>query len=173
MSVTRCASGQLLAARSDPLFLAFFSCQYPRSVLVVNLLQLVVILFLVAHWMCCVWFSFGYHPGGWVDRDGLVEIVDGDDGPTLVPISGNLVHEWLSSFYWSITTMTTIRLMIASEIVGASVAPARSRDRGARKTKGVTVVQVLCPPHHLPLPPFSLPRHPFSCTGEQGWVLSR
>ncbi len=74
----------------------------------VNLLQLVVILFLVAHWMCCVWFSFGYHPGGWVDRDGLVEIVDGDDGPTLVPISGNLVHEWLSSFYWSITTMTTI-----------------------------------------------------------------
>ena len=81
---------------------------YPQSVFVINTTQLMLCLFLVAHWMCCVWFSFGYHDGGWVHRDGLMEILDGDDGPTLVPIEGLVIYEWLSSFYWAITTMTTI-----------------------------------------------------------------
>jgi len=80
---------------------------YPQSVFVINTMQMLLCLFLAAHWMCCIFFSFGYHEGGWVHRDGLVEIFDSDDGPILVP-TGQVQYEWLSSFYWAITTMTTI-----------------------------------------------------------------
>ena len=65
----------------------------------IALTKLLVTLFLTAHWMGCVWFYVGF-PNGWVVDQGLV------DG------SGNLVVDvyfaWITSFYWSITTMTTI-----------------------------------------------------------------
>ena len=81
---------------------------YPKSVYMINSVNLILCLFLVAHWMCCVWFNFGYNPDGWVASQGLVDVVDGPDGPTVEPIPDNVTFEWLTSFYWAITTMTTI-----------------------------------------------------------------
>ena len=82
--------------------------------------------------MACCWFYIGYEPNGWVIRQHLAEIEHvGNDVVKIIPIyksdptyrvpggdrgdgdpsefwSNPLVYEWISSFYWAITTMTTI-----------------------------------------------------------------
>jgi len=41
---------------------------WPKSAFLINSCQLILVLFLVAHWMCCLWFFVGYVPDGWVHR---------------------------------------------------------------------------------------------------------
>jgi len=58
-----------------------------------------VVLFLSAHWMCCLWFWVGF-PEGWVVHQGMVDEAG--------HLTTSLYFAWITSFYWSITTMTTI-----------------------------------------------------------------
>ena len=62
-------------------------------------LKLLIILFMSAHWMCCLWFWVGF-PNGWVENQDMVN----DKGELTV----DLYFAWITSFYWAITTMTTI-----------------------------------------------------------------
>ena len=56
--------------------------------MVLSLLQLTFVITLVAHWMCCFWFYIGYVPDGWVVRNGLAEVEEGEDGTSrLMPNS--------------------------------------------------------------------------------------
>ena len=66
----------------------------------VILVKLLVILFMSAHWMCCIWFFVGF-PDGWVVHQDMVDEFSG-------LLSTSMFHAWITSFYWSITTMTTI-----------------------------------------------------------------
>ena len=65
----------------------------------VILAKLLVILFMSAHWLCCLWFWAGF-PEGWVVVEGMV---DGEGTLTV-----DMYTAWIAAFYWSITTMTTI-----------------------------------------------------------------
>jgi len=93
-----------------------FRFKFPSYVVFFNFMQLLVVLFLVAHWMACLWFSFGYTPDGWVVVKGLAEVVVSDDGQDKMRTlysddSSSHPHrllEWITSIYWAITTMTTI-----------------------------------------------------------------
>jgi len=71
-----------------------------------SLIELLFKLFLGGHWMSCLWFwlGFGSHGDpashGWVAVHGMVDS------------NGHLIDSfffaWITSFYWSVTTMTTI-----------------------------------------------------------------
>jgi len=97
---------------------------YPASRMIISLGQLIFVIVFVAHWMCCFWFWAGYSREGWVTRTGLAVIKDEaledftmEDADALLPLSflgetpggwNGHVYEWITSFYWAITTMTTI-----------------------------------------------------------------
>ena len=68
---------------------------HARDLLMV--LQLFVFLFLSAQWLACLWFWVGY-PDGWTVAEGITHPERVDD----------TYFAWVSSFYWAITTMTTI-----------------------------------------------------------------
>ena len=76
--------------------------KFPSMELVITGLELLVTMTLVAHWFACVWYLVGY-PDGWVRNEG---IVTDDDPPRHV--ENQEYYEWISSFYWAITTMSTI-----------------------------------------------------------------
>ncbi|EKX36405.1 hypothetical protein GUITHDRAFT_145771 [Guillardia theta CCMP2712] len=63
------------------------------------LIKLIVIIMVFAHWMCCLWFWVGF-PDGWTVNQGIVA------GSSKLPQEA--YYEWITAFYWSITTMTTI-----------------------------------------------------------------
>jgi CRP-like cAMP-binding protein len=65
----------------------------------ITLIKLLMVLFLGAHWICCLWFFVGF-PDGWITEQGLVD----DNGE----LNESLYFAWISSFYWAVTTMTTI-----------------------------------------------------------------
>ena len=67
--------------------------------IVVTLIKLLMVLFLGAHWICCLWFFVGF-PDGWIAEKGMV-----DENGELIE---GLYFAWISSFYWAVTTMTTI-----------------------------------------------------------------
>ena len=71
-----------------------------------TLVRLLFMLFLGGHWMSCLWFwvGFGSHGDpashGWVAVEGMV-----DSNGHLIE---SLFFAWITSVYWSVTTMTTI-----------------------------------------------------------------
>ena len=77
--------------------------RFPSSVFAIKCMELVLTMFLAAHWMCCLWFRVGYHDG-WV-HTANANLRDEDGKPKY---EFQEVYEWLTSFYWAITTMTTI-----------------------------------------------------------------
>jgi hypothetical protein len=91
---------------------------YPAAKFVISISQLVCVIMLVAHWMCCLWFIVGYTPEGWVVRTDVASVIEDAEGlephERLLPTAyvqnsaEAYVGEWLASFYWAITTMTTI-----------------------------------------------------------------
>jgi hypothetical protein len=62
-----------------------------------SVIQLAVMMFGAVHVTGTLWFYYGTQPGdpGWVTEQGW-----NDDTPEL--------HQWLRSFYWSVTTITTV-----------------------------------------------------------------
>ncbi|EKX54981.1 hypothetical protein GUITHDRAFT_99627 [Guillardia theta CCMP2712] len=73
--------------------------KFPKSTFVVTSLELLLTMVLFAHWTSCLWFVVGY-PNGWVTLQNIV--TDGERVPN------QRFYEWISSFYWAVTTMTTI-----------------------------------------------------------------
>jgi hypothetical protein len=63
-------------------------------------MELLLTLVVAAHWMACVWFFTGY-PHGWVSREF-------DKTPEMLEGPHFLWVQWISSFYFAITTMSTI-----------------------------------------------------------------
>jgi CRP-like cAMP-binding protein len=74
--------------------------KYPSSQLLITGVELLMTMFIVAHWMACAWYVVGY-PDGWVLSEGIIH----EDG---YHVPDQAYFEWISSFYWTITTMTTI-----------------------------------------------------------------
>eukprot|EP00290_Baffinella_frigidus_P024350 CAMPEP_0180263796 /NCGR_PEP_ID=MMETSP0987-20121128/45472_1 /TAXON_ID=697907 /ORGANISM="non described non described, Strain CCMP2293" /LENGTH=469 /DNA_ID=CAMNT_0022234049 /DNA_START=13 /DNA_END=1421 /DNA_ORIENTATION=+ len=60
----------------------------------------------VAHWMCCLWYLQGGEQEGWIINAGMKD----PDGNLIIPNDGYgwAYSAWISAFYWSITTMSTI-----------------------------------------------------------------
>ena len=81
--------------------------KFPKMELVITGIELLITMTLVAHWMACIWYIVGYpSPGqgpatGWVVMEGIVN-------EDKVHTEGLSFFEWVSSFYWAITTMSTI-----------------------------------------------------------------
>jgi hypothetical protein len=63
-------------------------------------MELLLTLVVAAHWMACVWFFTGY-PDGWVSRE-FEKTEEMLEGPAYLWV------QWISSFYFAITTMSTI-----------------------------------------------------------------
>mmetsp|Transcript_13610 Transcript_13610/g.33385 ORF Transcript_13610/g.33385 Transcript_13610/m.33385 type:complete len:1256 (+) Transcript_13610:103-3870(+) len=82
--------------------------KFPRSVWLVASFELVITMSLVAHWMCCLWYrigmgEFGGDPLlGWQYSEGIIN----DD--IVSDVGHSSYTAWISSFYWAITTMSTI-----------------------------------------------------------------
>ena len=76
--------------------------KYPKRLYIVTAFQLALYMFLFAHLMCCVWFAVGYgDPNGWIALDSaLTENITGPNPDWFYP--------WVSSFYYAVSTMTTI-----------------------------------------------------------------
>lgn len=74
--------------------------QYPHSELFIASWQLVLTMVVGAHWMACIWYMIG-KPDGWVMDEGLVD----ENGELLEGLDS---YAWVTSFYWAVTTMSTI-----------------------------------------------------------------
>ena len=77
--------------------------KFPTSVFAITCVELVLTMFLAAHWLCCIWFRVGYHEG-WV-HSANAQLMDDDGNPM---DDRQQVYEWVTALYWAITTMTTI-----------------------------------------------------------------
>ena len=83
--------------------------RFPQSIWMVATAELLMTMSLVAHWMACLWYRIGLGlfgsdtDQGWVFKEGIVD----DQG---LPVDGQGItfFAWVSAFYWSITTMSTI-----------------------------------------------------------------
>jgi CRP-like cAMP-binding protein len=81
---------------------------FPRSIYMVTYSELFLILFLISHWIACIWFRLGDADlEGWVAVEGLsgpeADKFEADNG-------ANAFHfrQWITSLYWAVTTLTTI-----------------------------------------------------------------
>jgi hypothetical protein len=81
---------------------------FPKSIYMVTYFELLIILFLISHWIACIWFRLGdSDPEGWVAVEGL----SGQEADKFEAERGaNAFHfrQWITSVYWAVTTLTTI-----------------------------------------------------------------
>eukprot|EP00282_Hemiselmis_andersenii_P037308 CAMPEP_0169433248 /NCGR_PEP_ID=MMETSP1042-20121227/3907_1 /TAXON_ID=464988 /ORGANISM="Hemiselmis andersenii, Strain CCMP1180" /LENGTH=1094 /DNA_ID=CAMNT_0009543769 /DNA_START=78 /DNA_END=3358 /DNA_ORIENTATION=- len=77
----------------------------PKSAVWITLGELLLTLMFVTHWMACGWFNVGYTPQGWVTRETNYRLGRGEDPDDTTAL---MWFQWISSFYWSIATMSTI-----------------------------------------------------------------
>jgi hypothetical protein len=81
--------------------------KFPKMEIVITGIELLLTMTLVAHWMACVWYHVGYPTSlpadGWVYSEGIV-----DEELIHATGDGQEYFEWITSFYWAITTMSTI-----------------------------------------------------------------
>eukprot|EP01043_Picozoa_sp_COSAG02_P056697 COSAG02_NODE_6763_length_3375_cov_1.492369_3_plen_331_part_00 len=72
--------------------------------------KLVLIMLLLAHWLCCTWFAFGSLSSESVDQDGnrLLGWVERTYGKGDSLSTATLMDYYLKSFYWAMMTMTTV-----------------------------------------------------------------
>lgn len=78
--------------------------KFPTSVFIITCMELVMTMFLAAHWLCCIWYRVGYDKEGWVHSSnaGLMDEFG-------LPLGKHQeIYEWVTALYWAITTMTTI-----------------------------------------------------------------
>jgi len=98
---------------------------YPAAGSIITVSQLLLTIVILAHWLGCLFYWAGYSEKGWPVLKGLASVGDGDDG-IIIPISAMhenysqvsggmchslwncVVYEYITGFYWAITTMTTI-----------------------------------------------------------------
>ena len=85
---------------------------FPHSVWLITGAELVLSVLVLAHWLCCLWFFVGFSYAGWLVPQGFMDedgnyIGAGTDSVEALD-RGGWYFEWVSSFYFAITTMTTI-----------------------------------------------------------------
>ena len=80
--------------------------KFPSSVFAITSMQLILTMFLFAHWLCCIWYRVGSTPSmdGWVHSPNA-NLMDEHGEPLR---QGQEYYEWVTALYWAITTMTTI-----------------------------------------------------------------
>lgn len=65
--------------------------KFPTSVFAITSIELMLTMFLAAHWLCCIWFRVGASENGWVHSDNAGLMLDGE------PILENQeVYEWVT-----------------------------------------------------------------------------
>jgi hypothetical protein len=65
--------------------------KFPTSVFAITSVELMLTMFLAAHWLCCIWFRVGATDNGWVHSDNAGLMLDGE------PILENQeVYEWVT-----------------------------------------------------------------------------
>jgi len=82
--------------------------KFPKSKYLVTILELLMIMIMIAHWMAAAWFKVGY-PDGWVAVEGL----SGPDAEKWEQDDPNsfMFSLWITSLYWSITTVSVMTKM--------------------------------------------------------------
>jgi len=81
--------------------------RYPRSKVPMTGIELMMRMVIVTHWVACAWFLVGYPTklpaDGWFFSDGIV-----DEKLVQLNDPGSRYFEWITAFYWAMTTMSTI-----------------------------------------------------------------
>eukprot|EP00291_Cryptomonas_curvata_P016824 CAMPEP_0172166856 /NCGR_PEP_ID=MMETSP1050-20130122/9234_1 /TAXON_ID=233186 /ORGANISM="Cryptomonas curvata, Strain CCAP979/52" /LENGTH=460 /DNA_ID=CAMNT_0012837553 /DNA_START=1687 /DNA_END=3065 /DNA_ORIENTATION=- len=85
--------------------------KFPRFRLMITAFELLLALFLSAHWMGCVYFFVGFNKNGWVALQEGIMVPDDSDGagPDAYALNmDGLYYASVTAIYWAATTMTTI-----------------------------------------------------------------
>ena len=81
--------------------------KYPKCKIPITGVELMLTMVIVTHWVSCGWFLVGYPTelpaDGWVFAEGIVDenLVQNNE-------PGSRYFEWITAFYWAMTTMSTI-----------------------------------------------------------------